>query len=601
MQRLRLCCGEYNEGLRAELEALEGRIGLAAAGERDALERERDTIAGSFDDRVLTLRILDPAMGSAHFLIRACQYLAEEIATNPYTSDPEADRNTQGEASILYWKRRVAERCLYGVDVNPMAVELAKLALWLETVAVDAPLAFLDHHFRVGDFLIGARIRRLDSLSGKALLTGIFEREITDALPSLLDPLSEIRVIPSSSLDDVKRKDELFKRRFRAAEQRFENVADVWCASAIGALPEAASPEDYASVVRTLAQKRKNSSEEADALIEASHKALDGKGIACFHWELAFPEVFLSGENNPGFDVIIGNPPYDVLAEREAGPRVAILRSFIAHDPSLAPSLVGKNNLYKLFLCRALELVRSGGYVSFIVPMPLLGDEQALGIRKALLASGSFSQIHAFPQKDVPARRVFRDAKLSTALFVFEKGDPADGEAFPSVRHPANFIEPASPSLAVRTAEIPLYDPGNLTIVSCSQDDWDLAVRIVQRGGMRRLGTLCKSFQGEVNETTHARFLTDWPDGENALVLRGANVCMYVLREASQGEALYLDASAFQAAYPNSEKAFHSRADRVGFQRSAPQNNYRRVIAAYVPAGEFCFDTVSYIPRAAST
>jgi hypothetical protein len=106
---------------------------------------------------------------------------------------------------------------------------------------------------------------------------------------------------------------------------------------------------------------------------------------------------------------------------------------------------------------------------------------------------------------------------------------------------------------------------------------------------------------GRGQRTTHGRFLSDRPDDDRALVLRGANVCMYVLREASQGEALYLDAATFQAAYPHSEKAFHSRTDRIGFQRSAPQNNYRRVIAAYVPASEFCFDTVSYIPRAAST
>ncbi len=76
---------------------------------------------------------------------------------------------------------------------------------------------------------------------------------------------------------------------------------------------------------------------------------------------------------------------------------------------------------------------------------------------------------------------------------------------------------------------------------------------------------------------------------------------MYVLRDASQGVPLFLDSQKYQAAKANSEKAFHSRVDRVGFQRSAPQNNFRRVIAAYVPAGEFCFDTVSYVPRGTKT
>jgi hypothetical protein len=200
------------------------------------------------------------------------------------------------------------------------------------------------------------------------------------------------------------------------------------------------------------------------------------------------------------------------------------------------------------------------------------------------------------------ARRVFRDAKLSTALFVFRTGAGPENEPppFPSVRHAANKIDATSPSLMLRTTEIPLYDPSNLTIVSCSQADWDLAVRVTQRPGIRRLGSICKSYQGEVNETTDKDFLRR-DAGGGCLVLRGANVCMYVLRKASQGVPLFLDSRRYQAAKANSEKAFHSRVDRIGFQRSAPQNNFRRVIAAYVPAGEFCFDTVSYIPRGTMT
>ena len=594
-------CREIERGLRAEIEELDRKIAAAPPKERKALEEERQVLAGSFSDRVLTLSVLDPAMGSGHFLIRACQYLAEEIATNPLTGDPDAQGAADGEAWILLWKRRVAERCLYGVDVNPMAVELAKLALWLETVAIDAPLAFLDHHLQPGDSLIGARIVGLDSLPGRALTTGVFKEQIAAGLPSLLEPLEEIRTLPSSTLADVKRKEQIFKRRFRTAEQRFQKVADVWCTAAVGALPEMSTPTDYAGVVQTLTERRRNGGDHG--LIETARVKLADMKIAPFHWELAFPEVFLRSDRSPGFDVVIGNPPYDVLAEREAGERVGWLRTFISHDASLRSSVVGKNNLYKLFICRAVELLRDGGHLSFIVPMPLLGDDQASGIRKALLRDGTFRQIHAFPQKDNVARRVFRDAKLSTALFVFRKGAGPENEPppFPSVRHVANTIDVTAPSLMLRSTEIPLYDPSNLTIVSCSQADWDLAARVMQRPSIRRLGSICKSYQGEVNETTDRAFLSRDADGGGCLVLRGANVCMYVLREASQGVPLYLDAKRYQSAKANSEKAFHSRVDRIGFQRSAPQNNYRRVIAAYVPAGEFCFDTVSYIPRGSAT
>jgi type I restriction-modification system DNA methylase subunit len=122
-------CRSIEFGLRTEIAELGRAIAEAPPEEQTALEERRLAVAGAFSDRVLALSVLDPAMGSGHFLIRACQYLAEEIATNPFTRDPDASAAADGEAWILLWKRRVAEQCLYGTDVNPMAVELAKLAL----------------------------------------------------------------------------------------------------------------------------------------------------------------------------------------------------------------------------------------------------------------------------------------------------------------------------------------------------------------------------------------------------------------------------------------------------------------------------------------
>ncbi len=579
-------CRDIEREIERELSALRAESG--AGNEARVAE-----VAGSFDDRVLALRILDPAMGSGHFLIRACQYLAEEIATNPFTQDLDAE-SFQGEATILHWKRKVAERCLYGVDLNPMAVELAKLALWLETVAIDAPLAFLDHHLQTGDSLIGARLSNLDSLPNQALESGVFKKEIETAIPTLLNPLIEIQKLPSDSIEDVKRKEQLYKRRYAVVRERFERVADTWCAAAIGILPTGTSSADYEGLVKSLSAKAKD--KDLHPLAESAKNALGGLGIRCFHWELAFPEVFLTGQNI-GFDAIIGNPPYDVLSEKESGHRVSYLKTFVDHDQSLRASKVGKNNLYKLFICRSVALTRRGGILSLIVPMPLLGDEQAKGVRTLLLGSGHFSEIHSFPQKDNPKKRVFKDAKLSTAIFVLRKFDAPAGKAFSSFRHPANVIDFKSPKLELSTDEIPLYDPSNLTIVSCAQDDWDLAVRIAQRPGIRRLGAFCKSYQGEVNETTDAKYLFKSSEGRTKLVLRGANLCRYCVREASQGTPLYLDLGSFEAGKASSGKLAHTKVDRIGFQRSAPQNNYRRIIAAPIPAGEYCFDTVSYVPR----
>lgn len=589
-------CAKIDRELTADIADKRVVLQKSARSEKAKIEREIEDLEQQFADRVLRLKILDPAMGSGHFLIRACQYLAEEIATNPHTRVPEAGEHPGDEPTITFWKRRVSERCLFGVDLNPMAVELAKLALWLETVAADAPLTFLDHHFRCGDSIVGARVAKLGGLPGDVgLFQSQFADEIKAALPGLLEPLAEIRDIPSDTAEHVKQKEQIYRRRFLPTLSRFSTTADLWTAEALWA--GSVSREQYAEVTALIGSKR-----NFDALIEAPWASLAlskerSNGVIPFHWELAYPEVFLSRDQNfhGGFDVILGNPPYDVLSEREIGHGIEHLGRFISLDITLQPSLMGKNNLYKLFICRSLELLAPGGHMSFIVPMAMLGDEQASELRRTLLSQGEFSVIHAFPQKDIPTRRVFRDAKLSTAIFAYHKlasGETSSG-SFVSQVHPAQFIEGSSLSLRLDSNSIKIYDPDNLTIVSCSQEDWDLVASLGE-GSIRRLREFVEFSQGEVNQTvaTAAGFLTDSRHGQ--LVIRGAGICRYQLREASQGEEIYLNVAAFLKGKGPDTKAFHHLDERVGLQESSPQNNFRRVIACRIPKGNFCNHKINY-------
>jgi hypothetical protein len=589
-------CAEIDARLQEEIATRHQVLETADAAQTAALRRELDDLYGSFDERILELRILDPAMGSGHFLIRACQYLAEEIATNPYTSDRGADDLSGDESTITYWKRRVAESCLHGVDANPMAVELAKLALWLETVAADAPLTFLDHHLRFGDSIIGARISRLDSLPGdEGLLAGQFRREIDAALPGLLEPLAQIAAIPSDTAEHVKQKEQIYARRFLPALRRLTIVGDLWSAEAMQ--PGSVRSDQYAEALAALNAPRRFDAVMTSEWAQGALASLGAKEVAPFHWELAYPHVFLAPRSGrpQGFDVVLGNPPYDVLSEREIGRNIDHLRRFIELDPVLEPSRVGKRNLYKLFIARSAELLADGGYLSFITPMAVLGDEQASGIRRMLLAAGEFAEIHAFPQKDNPARRVFRDAKLSTALFVYRKLQPEvrTNAGFSSQVHPAQFIEPDSPSLTLNRYNIRLYDPENLTIVSCSEEDWSMVAQLSEQR-IARLGDFVLFFQGEVNQTvaTSRGFLTGRNHGP--LVTRGANISMYQLREASQGEDIYLDVTAFLDGRDEDTKAFHHRFERLGVQESSPQNNFRRIIACRIPRGQFCNHKINY-------
>jgi len=590
-------CAALSQQLEAEILEMAAAVRQSRGDRRVELEARLDELNRDYDNRVLQLRILDPAMGSGHFLIRACQRLGEEIATSPFTDDPESLGIGPNESAVAFWKRRVVENCLYGVDLNGMAVELAKLALWLETVADDEPLSFLDHHLRHGNSLAGAALDELGVLHGEvALLADRFREQWITRLPALLDPLARISQIPSDTPERLKEKERLYGE-FERVREPFRKIADVWCGAYCSNVEIDA--ERYQQALDAIERPRRFEQQARDDWFQSAVNAARREFGRSFHWELEFPEAFFDGvqrRERPGFDAIIGNPPYDVLSELETERDLASVKSFIGAQPIYDASRRGKNNLYKLFVCRALDLLRDGGFLGFITPMAILGDDQASDLRRKIVEMGAFTSVEAFPQKDDPARRVFPEAKMSTAAFTLRKGRAAMADSgFVSRVHPANTIEEDSPALRLTTAAIPLYDPENFTIVSCSQTDWDLATRIISSGRMTRLREFVEFFQGEVNETNERKrgCLVDRSES-GKLVTRGASICLYVVRPASQSEDLFLDVDAFLEGKGEETKAYHHRYRRVGLQESSPQNNFRRIIAAMIPAGEFCNHTVNY-------
>ena len=232
--------------------------------------------------------------------------------------------------------------------------------------------------------------------------------------------------------------------------------------------------------------------------------------------------------------------------------------------------------------------------------MAILGDDQAADLRRQMLEQGALTGVEAFPQKDDPRRRVFPEAKLSTAIFTLVKSSDqaAKNTPFQSRIHAANMIDSSSPSLLLRTSDIPLYDALNLSIVSCAQEDWDLAVRIVRSGRMSRLREYAEFSQGEVNETNErSKGNLAGSSEKGDMVVRGANICLYTLRAASQGNEILLDVERYLAGRGEDTKAFHHRHRRIGLQESCPQNNFRRIVAALVPEGHFCNHKVNYLPE----
>ncbi len=564
-----------------------------SAQERTAIASDLQGIAEEYVRAILDLKVVDPAMGSGHFILRACSFLAEEIATSPHCPSQNGGDYSGLDSELLEWKRQVAEHCIFGVDCNPLAVELAKLAMWLETVSIDKPLTFLDHHLKCGNSLVGARIGELASPRGSAGLFGVAD-ELGKMSPRLVAIQQEIANTPTNTPEQAKAKG----RHLAAARQLTSpllHLSHLWCAWYFGA--SRPSDADYQSAGRLLGRPKKF------AEFVATHQLVHmiehiSKRELCFHWELEFPDVFLNPAADIGFDAVIGNPPYDVVSDLETGIDHTQFREYLEGQPRFAPAISGKINLYKLFLCQSLHLLRHAGRLGYILPMSVLGDWYSRHVRETLFKETSLRMIESFPQKDDPANRVFEQAKQSTAILILVKDSSDEARSVPCVlrAHPGAKILADSPTFTFHTKDVSSFDSESHAVPSCSQADWDLVARILNSGRLLKLGSICESFQGEVNETTE-RSRNGHTDDQmsGAQILRGSNICRYALRAASQGVPRYINRTRFLDGKGPDTKAHHFQLERVGFQRSAPQNNYRRLIATRIPPGEHCFDTVSYV------
>lgn len=568
------------------------------------LIEERQGSGAEMVEAILSTRVLDPAMGSGAFLVEATDFLARALVE---ALSEEASRLEEDD--VRWARREVVERCIYGVDLNPLAVELAKLSLWLHTVSKDKPLNFLDHHLRCGNSLIGAWLRDLGQLPAVApksptkkgtaptAMTTLEGHGLLEAIAAAVKTFHAIAEAPTRTVEDVHTKESAYQTA-RYALSRIADIGDAWTSAYFGNRVDA---ERYAQIL--LEAYRGGGDWPAAGGIDWLDQArrVGGKERRFFHWEMEFPEVFFAPDGSPlqraGFNSVIGNPPYDVIAEKEQGVEVEAEKKLYSDRGHLKPALGNKLNFYRLFGALALHLCRDGGSHGFIVPMALMGDAQAAPLRKHILQETQLVAIEAFPQKDDPTDRVFEDAKLSTCVYVLKRTEPS--MPFALRIHPGKAILDTSPQVTLTTSDLALIDQENLRIPSNPGTDARhvaLAVAIARRCGGQRFGEVAASQQGEVNLTTHANLRSSSPIGPE--VLRGAHVDRYELKEQpKQGVPAYLHVQKFLRGKALDSRAFDHREHRIGYQRGAAIDNWRRIIACVIEPDRFCSDTVNYIVR----
>jgi hypothetical protein len=369
-------------------------------------------VAGRSPDEILALRVVDPAMGSGAFLVAACHYLASayERALVEEGRCLEADIGAAEQVAI---RRLVAERCLAGVDLNPVAVQLARLSLWLATLAEGKPLSFLDHRLRAGNSLVGAsaedlrRVRDRRSRRPADAALPLFDAEqFQQSLGHMTRPLRALTETSSDTIEDIRAKEKIWAGLTgeRSPLTPWRLAMDLWCARWFW--PDRSRPPSAAELRAALDAVVGNDATLRRAQLapwlRAAAAAADAR--AFFHWPLEFADIFYDESGNPranpGFDAVIGNPPWEMLRDdganagaAQASQRRGDMVRFI-RESGLYPSCDrGHVNLYQPFLERALALTRAGGRVGLVLPWGLAVDDGAAALRTRLLDRSAIDAI----------------------------------------------------------------------------------------------------------------------------------------------------------------------------------------------------------------
>ena len=474
--------------IEERLEAFEARADELRSDRRPKAERRAELSRLDPAQAVLDLKVLDPAMGSGHFLVSAVDFLTDDIADlvefAPAVPDwldaddayhsPLLDRVAAIRDVILQraaesgWvvndsqltdqaiiRRLVLKRCIYGVDKNPLTVELAKVSLWLHSFTVGAPLSFLDHHLRRGDSLVGLRIADARE-ELRRLNVPMFVASALQGVENAAHGMRQIEQLSDADVTEVHQSESLFQA-VESATADLRGFLDTlgglrWLTAGMKvrqrAIFEAPVAEtlgaDPSQAFERLAHDPADSADNDSAAFR--ERWTEARTVAdqetFLHWEVAFPGVWHRWQDDVpegGFDAVIGNPPWDQIEQPEVewwalrdaavalastgAARKALIRQRLDKGEELAleyaevrdrasalriyartsghyPLLSrGRINLYSLFMERALRIVRPDGLVGLLTPSGIYADKTAARFFKSVSTSGRVAGLYDFENR----------------------------------------------------------------------------------------------------------------------------------------------------------------------------------------------------------
>lgn len=331
-------------------------------------------------EQILALKVCDPAAGSGAFLVEACRQLGNALVEAWHTYGMAATQVSSMDDEFTTARRIVARRCLYGVDRNPIAVDLTKLSLWLLTISRDQPLTFLDHAIRHGDSLVGLNLREIEMFHWNVIeprhQVGFESIQVRNSVESINRIRESIRNA-SEAVDDSRLREKWTKLSVIVDDVRL--FGDL----VIAAFFRGNRPRDRERI-RSQYAEAVVSGETADLLDNIAQLRHTEPPIVPFHWEIEFPEVFV--RLNSGFDAIVGNPPFAGKNTITAGN----VSGYIDWLKTIHLRSHGNSDLVAHFFRRAFKLIRIGGTFGFIATNTIAqGDTRTTGLRYICNSNGS--------------------------------------------------------------------------------------------------------------------------------------------------------------------------------------------------------------------
>lgn len=478
-------------------------------------------VQGKSAAEIEKLRVIDLACGSAHFLVGAARFLGRHLF-EAYRHEGEGDpppafhpdrtlsaevRRRWEEEGHPWCKRRIVEHCLYGVDVNPAAVQLAQVALWIESLAGDRPLSFFAHHIRCGNTLLGSSTANFEhpphpklGHARDRLTLGLFEFELKRRLEAAL---VERKLIDAPLPPEVRAET---PEEFAYKEDRLRRAHEA-TATARLLLDLRSAAAFVPAIWHDLPSLMSSHDLETDARASAWWDGFETvrQRERFFHWELEFPEVFAAG----GFDCVLGNPPWDkvlpskhefygrhdVLIRAYKGNQLEQrIRELHAQHPGLsdefaayreratmiaqmlrgggdfplveARSQAAHEEVAKYFVDRALSLVDQGGAVGLVVPSVFYNGDGWVGIRRYLLDHATIQRFYGFENR----KKIFGIHSSYKFVCLVARKEQARAGAFTSafMRHDVEELESpcAKPwEVAITREEIERLSPETLAFL----------------------------------------------------------------------------------------------------------------------------------------